>query len=51
MKYRVSYVIDAENIERALTDLTYPLDVNGYGLDNGRDMSAISSIEVEEWDV
>jgi hypothetical protein len=51
MKYRVSYVIEAENIERAISDLTYPIDRNGYGLDDGRDMSAITSVEVEEWDV
>lgn len=47
-KYRVTYVVEAANIERAITDLTYPLDINGEGLDNGKDMTNISKVRVEE---
>lgn len=50
MKYRVSYVIEAGNIERAITDLVYPVIIGALGLDVVRDMSAITSVEVEEWE-
>lgn len=49
MKYRVSYVIEAENIGEALTELVYPVDVQGHGLDDGRDMSRVSLVDIEEY--
>jgi hypothetical protein len=48
-KYRVSYVIEAENIGEALTELVYPVDVQGLGLDDGRDMSKVSLVDIEEY--
>jgi ArsR family metal-binding transcriptional regulator len=48
-KYRVSYVIEAENIGEALTELVYPVDARGHGLDDGRDMSKVSLVDIEEY--
>lgn len=47
-KYRVTYVTDLESIADVIADLTFPVSPAGYSLDDGRNLSHVSEVWIEE---